>query len=121
VIQLTEAAIAEIRRLQQAKGARGPVRLGTRPGGCAGTKYRIDVEAEMKDGDTAFDHNDLRVVCSAADLPALQGMVVDFSTALMGGGFLYENPNAGSVCGCGDSFQPLIGLDAGLPTSPLGN
>ena len=70
---------------------------------------------------TPIDQGDLRVICSAADLPALRGMVVDFSTALMGGGFRYENPNAGSVCGCGDSFQPLVGLEQSVPTPPLGN
>jgi len=113
VIRLTETAIAEIRRLQDAQGARGPVRLGTRPGGCAGTKYRIEVAAEMRDGDTAFALGDLKVICSVADLPALRGMEVDFSSALMGGGFRYDNPNAGSVCGCGDSFQPLAGLEQG--------
>ena len=121
MIQLTDTAITEIRRLREAKGANGPVRLGTRPGGCAGTKYRIDVVAEMQDGDTAFDQGGLRMICSAADLPALRGMVVDFSTNLVGGGFSYENPNAGSVCGCGDSFQPLVSLDPGLPTAGVGN
>ena len=121
MIQLTDTAITEIQRLQRAKGADGPVRLGTRPGGCAGTKYRIDVVAEMQDGDAAFDQGGLRMICSAADLPALRGMVVDFSNNLVGGGFSYENPNAGSVCGCGDSFQPLVSLDLGLPTPGVGN
>ena len=117
MIHLTDAAVAEIRSLQQAKAHEGPVRLGTRPGGCAGTKYVLDVEAAQQVGDNTFEQGGLKVICSAADLTVLRGITVDFSADLVGGGFRYENPKAGSVCGCGDSFQPLVSLGI----LPVGN
>ena len=110
MIHLTTTAATEIQRLRQDEGAEGPVRLGVYPGGCAGTKYRIVVAAERRDDDTVMAQDGFDVVCSAADLAVLRGMTVDFSKNLVDGGFRYENPNAGSVCGCGDSFQPLVSL-----------
>lgn len=110
MIQLTESAIAEIQRLCVAKNHTGPVRLATRPGGCAGTKYRMVIKAEQRDGDMLFEQDGFTLLCGPADLPKLSGISVDFSNELVGGGFRYENPNAGTVCGCGDSFQPLVSL-----------
>jgi len=37
-----------------------------------------------------------------AALPA--GMNLDYSDALIGGGFQFQNPNATDSCGCGKSF-----------------
>lgn len=34
----------------------------------------------------------------------LYGLELDFSDALIGGGFQFQNPNAESSCGCGKSF-----------------
>jgi iron-sulfur cluster assembly accessory protein len=34
----------------------------------------------------------------------LFGMQLDYSDALIGGGFSFSNPNASSTCGCGKSF-----------------
>lgn len=117
MIHLSESATSEIRRLRRAEGAAGPVRLGVYPGGCAGTKYRLDVAAERHDDDTVMSQDGFDLICSAADLLVLRGMTVDFSGDLVGGGFRFENPNAGSVCGCGDSFQPLVSLGI----LPVGN
>jgi iron-sulfur cluster assembly accessory protein len=110
MIHLTENAVAEIKRLCAAKDHVGPARLTTRSGGCAGTKYRLVVKAERNADDTAFELDGLTLLCSPADLAVLSGMTVDFSSDLVGGGFRYENPNAGAVCGCGDSFSPLVSL-----------
>jgi iron-sulfur cluster assembly 1 len=32
------------------------------------------------------------------------GMELDYSDALIGGGFAFQNPNATKTCGCGKSF-----------------
>ncbi len=34
----------------------------------------------------------------------LAGMRLDWSSALIGGGFQFQNPNAVDSCGCGKSF-----------------
>ena len=43
-------------------------------------------------------------VCDPKSLLFLYGMQLDYSDALIGGGFSFSNPNASSTCGCGKSF-----------------
>jgi len=35
----------------------------------------------------------------------LKGMQLDYQGGLQGKGFVFVNPNAKSVCGCGESFS----------------
>lgn len=43
-------------------------------------------------------------VCDPKSLLFLYGMQLDYSDALIGGGFSFKNPNATQTCGCGKSF-----------------
>jgi iron-sulfur cluster assembly accessory protein len=45
-----------------------------------------------------------QVVCDPKSLLYIYGMQLDFSSALIGGGFNFTNPNATQTCGCGSSF-----------------
>jgi iron-sulfur cluster assembly accessory protein len=44
------------------------------------------------------------VVCDPKSLLYIYGLQLDFSSALIGGGFNFTNPNATQTCGCGSSF-----------------
>ncbi len=46
----------------------------------------------------------VKLVCDPQSLLYLYGMRLDFSDALVGGGFQFSNPNASDTCGCGKSF-----------------
>ena len=46
----------------------------------------------------------LFAVTDPKSLLFLYGMQLDFSDALIGGGFSFKNPNASQTCGCGKSF-----------------
>jgi iron-sulfur cluster assembly accessory protein len=52
----------------------------------------------------AADGQSFRVICDPKSLLYIYGMQLDFSTALIGGGFNFTNPNASQTCGCGSSF-----------------
>lgn len=43
-------------------------------------------------------------VCDPKSMLFLFGMQLDYSDALIGGGFSFSNPNATQTCGCGKSF-----------------
>lgn len=47
----------------------------------------------------------LRVICDPKSYLYLNGTVIDFKDELMGRGFVFNNPNATSSCGCGSSFN----------------
>lgn len=110
VITFTAAALEGAQRRVAASGQSGggqaTVRVSLTDGGCAGRKYELTFGEPLAAGDAAWQQHGLTVVCRHADLAELKGLHVDFVRALMGGGFRFENPNAATTCGCGDSFAP---------------
>ncbi len=48
---------------------------------------------------------DVRVFVDKKSLLYLNNTVLDYDTSLMSKGFVFQNPNAKSTCGCGTSFQ----------------
>lgn len=48
--------------------------------------------------------DEVTMVCDPKSLLYLFGLVLDYSDALVGGGFKFSNPNATDSCGCGKSF-----------------
>lgn len=51
-----------------------------------------------------YENGKFKMVCDPKSLLYLFGMNMDYSTALVGGGFKFTNPNASDSCGCGKSF-----------------
>ena len=107
MINLSENAATEFRRLMTEQGlAEAVIRVGVESGGCSGLQYNMDFDETVGDQDTVFDQQDgLKVVCDREQLVYVDGLQVDFSRKLMGGGFRFENPNAAKSCGCGTSFR----------------
>ena len=76
-------------------------------GGCGGFKYSIaplrnkpsPLDEKMKIGDTDV------VVCGHS-LFHLIGTHISWADDIMGSRFVFDNPNAGSTCGCGSTFSP---------------
>lgn len=82
------------------------LRLGVRPGGCAGMSYDAVIDDTMEEGDfVAYESGKLRVVADLNDVGYLEGLKVDFSDDLVQSGFVLSNPNAKKSCGCGSSFS----------------
>jgi iron-sulfur cluster assembly protein len=46
-----------------------------------------------------------RIFVDPRSYALLQGTELDYDTSLMSRGFLFNNPNAKSTCGCGLSFN----------------
>lgn len=47
----------------------------------------------------------IRVICDPKSYLYLNNTVIDFKDELMGRGFVFNNPNASTTCGCGSSFS----------------
>ncbi len=109
------------------------LRVGVKGGGCSGFSYLLDLTEKQRDtdevwefeyefapvavgengvedngpeleGDGETEHFKLRVVCDPKSYLYLNNTVIDFKDELMGRGFVFNNPNATSTCGCGSSF-----------------
>ncbi len=105
-IQLTETALKHVLRLREQQGKDLCLRVGVRQGGCSGMSYMMEFEDASKIGeqDQVFDYEGFQIICDRKSLLYLYGLVLDYSDAMIGGGFEFTNPNANQTCGCGKSF-----------------
>ena len=105
-IQMSEAAVRQVRFLREKQGQDLCLRVGVRQGGCSGMSYMMDFEdaSKIREGDEVFDYDGFKLVCDRKSLLYLYGLMLDYSDAMIGGGFQFTNPNASQTCGCGKSF-----------------
>lgn len=106
-IQMTEAALRQVISLRESQGKDLCLRVGVRQGGCSGMSYMMDFEdvSNIRPEDEVFDYDGFKVVCDKRSMLYLYGLVLDYSNAMIGGGFQFTNPNANQTCGCGKSFS----------------
>ncbi len=105
MIEITEPARTAIK--SAIDGAGQPVaglRVMVQGGGCAGMKYGMALELEAQPDDTVLNAGEVTVLIDPESQAILQGTTIDFVTGLEGSGFVFNNPNASSSCGCGKSF-----------------
>jgi len=105
MIEITEPARSAIKAAID--GAGQPVaglRLMVQGGGCAGMKYGMALELEQQSDDAVIEAGEVTVLVDPESQAVLAGTTIDFVTGLEGSGFVFNNPNASSSCGCGKSF-----------------
>jgi iron-sulfur cluster assembly protein len=105
-IQLSESALRQVKLLRDKQAQDLFLRVGVRSGGCSGMSYLMDFEDSTKvtPHDEVFDYDGFKIICDRKSLLYLYGLMLDYSDAMIGGGFQFTNPNAAQTCGCGKSF-----------------
>jgi iron-sulfur cluster assembly protein len=84
----------------------GGLRIGIKAGGCSGLSYTFAWEASPREGDQVFEGPDgARIFVDPKSYRFLEGTTLDYDTSLVSKGFIFQNPNAKSSCGCGTSFS----------------
>lgn len=84
----------------------GGLRIGIKAGGCSGLSYTFGWEAAPRDGDHVFEGaQGARVFVDPKSFNFISGTTLDYDTSLVSKGFIFNNPNAKSSCGCGTSFS----------------
>ncbi|MGI9333424.1 MAG: HesB/IscA family protein [Gammaproteobacteria bacterium] len=103
-ITLSDAAAEHVKHHLGRQEASLGLRLGVKKTGCSGLAYVVDVARAVEAKDRVFDTNGVRVVIDEKSLPYIEGTHVDFGREGLNEGFIYNNPNVKSLCGCGESF-----------------
>ncbi len=119
-IMLTEGAAREVNQIieQQLERAKSEateggapaistlyLRVGVKGGGCSGFNYSLDLTDQKTEDDEVFEQHGVQMICDPKSYLYLDGVTVDFRDEIMGRGFVFNNPNASSSCGCGSSFS----------------
>ncbi|WP_336277107.1 iron-sulfur cluster assembly accessory protein [Bartonella sp. CB178] len=104
VINLTEAAVGRVKSIMDAKNAFG-ILVGIKKGGCAGMEYTISlVQEKIPDADVV-EIDGARVFVARDAVLFLLGTQMDYEVTTLRSGFVFNNPNQISACGCGESVE----------------
>jgi len=106
VLSLTDAAAEKIAKIMAAKkGDVAGLRIGVKNGGCAGLEYTMDWASEIDPLDELIQDKGATVLVDKAALLFLFGTEMDYKVEKLKSGFVFNNPNQTSACGCGESVE----------------
>lgn len=111
MITITELAAKEVKKIINQKNEIDDkalelyLRIGVKGGGCSGFSYSLDLTENKTENDEVYPQHGMVVICDSKSHLYLDGVTIDFKDEVMGSGFVFNNPNATSSCGCGSSFS----------------
>jgi len=105
-IQLTPRAAEEIKKIIATKDIPEgyALRVGVRGGGCSGMSYILGFDRK-RDHDIEFEVEGITIYMDKRHGLYLMNTTIDYHDGLDARGFVFDNPNAVSTCGCGSSFS----------------
>ena len=104
IIQVTPSAAAHIRKQLEQRGRGIGIRIGVKTSGCSGLSYLLEFVDQANEQDRCFNIQDISFYIAPESLIYLRGTELDFATEGLNSGIKFNNPNAVSTCGCGESF-----------------
>jgi len=106
-ITVTDKAADKVRFFAEKQGLADEfgVKVAVKGGGCSGLVYTLAIEGQAAPEDKVIDDHGIKIFVPKRSFVFLAGTELDFSDGLNGKGFVFNNPNAKSSCGCGNSFS----------------
>lgn len=104
VITMTDAAQQRVKEIMQNNNAYGIV-VGVKKGGCAGMEYTVALAKENMENADVVETDGARVFVEKEATLFLLGTQLDFEATTLHTGFVFNNPNQTSACGCGLSVE----------------
>ena len=106
IMRLTDAAADRVREIMaKSEKPMAGLRIGVKNGGCAGMEYTLEWAEEQKPFDEVVEDKGVKVLVDAKAMMFLLGTEMDFQSSALKSGFVFNNPNQVSACGCGESVQ----------------
>jgi len=114
-ITLSTAASDAVRNILAERKLEGyALRVYVAGGGCSGVNFGMALDNNIRDVDTTFDANGVKVVVDEVSIDYLRGATIDFvNDPVRGAGFAVDSPNAKAqghshehgedACACGGS------------------
>ena len=104
VVSLTDAAANRVKDIiAKAEKPIVGVRVGVKNGGCAGMSYTMEYAESVGPHDEIVEDKGVKVLIDPKAILFLLGTEMDFQTTKLSSGFVFNNPNQTSACGCGES------------------
>jgi len=98
-IRVTPRAIVELAK----RGSN--VLFHCKSGGCNGFEYVLEPVAEATSAEEQILSDNVTLWTCHQSMLHLLGTEIDWKEDTMGSRFVFDNPNANSMCGCGATFS----------------
>jgi len=102
MVSFTSAAIEHLKAVIEAPEC---VRVAVVGGGRAVKTYMMDVATESDEEDILFNFDHVQVYIDPHSADILSNTTIDFVKTLQKEGFVFNNPDSNTTCGCGLSFS----------------
>jgi len=104
VMRLSEAAAERIKEIiDKSERPIAGIRVGVQNGGCAGMSYKMEYAEAFDPRDEIVDEKGVRLFIDPKAVLFLLGTEMDYRIDKLSSGFVFNNPNQTSACGCGES------------------
>jgi iron-sulfur cluster assembly protein len=104
VLTLTDAAAARVKEIiASSERPVAGLKVGVKNGGCAGMSYTMEFAEAAAPLDEVIEDKGVTVLIDPKAVLFLLGARMDYRTERLSSGFIFENPNETSACGCGES------------------
>ncbi len=104
VMRITDAAAQRVREIiENSEKPIVGVRVGVKNAGCAGMSYTMDFAEDVGRFDEVVDDKGVKILVDPKAVMFLLGTEMDYRIEKMSAGFVFNNPNQTSACGCGES------------------
>jgi iron-sulfur cluster assembly protein len=105
-VNISEQAANHVKQFTALEGKEAPVlRVAVKGGGCSGLTYVLDIVDQPGDNDKVVQEHGITLCVDKKSYVFLAGTILDYSGGLNGKGFVFNNPQAKTSCGCGTSFS----------------
>ena len=107
MVAISDNAVTAIRRvIDTAEEPAAGLRIMVNLAGCNGLEYLLGLESEEMDGDMICECGGgecglVKIFIDEESYPMLAGTRIDFVDGPETKGFVFDNPNARSLCACG--------------------
>ncbi|HEY7765595.1 MAG TPA: Fe-S cluster assembly scaffold SufA [Aestuariivirgaceae bacterium] len=106
VMSLTEAAAERVRDImRRSERPVAGLRVGVKNGGCAGMEYTMEWADRQEPLDEVIEDRGVKIFIDPKAVLFLLGTEMDYRIDTLKSGFVFNNPNQTSACGCGESVQ----------------
>ncbi len=105
VITVTDTAAERVGEILADKPDAKGIRIGVKNGGCAGMEYTVDLVIEPKEGEDKVETPQGTIWVAPQAVLFLLGTELGYEVTKLRTGFVFNNPNQTSACGCGESVE----------------
>ena len=105
-IEVTDAAKARLLELLE-QNEKPVIKLKVNNKGCSGHMYEMEYveESDIQNFDEVIDLGEGKLAVDGASMMFVIGLHLDFQVSGFEKKFVFDNPKATDMCGCGESFN----------------